>query len=570
MPLRSLAVIAAAAVLMLPCSLLAAPDDQPDTCDSAATFDLAELQHALEGRLEQSGDIDAFVLLVEPGTLYRFNRWTGDCGLCPRSRVFTGSDCRFPTAEFDRWGTLVQDWFLGPASGRVFLLLDSPEGGWGDYRIRIEPVAGPFTDAHEGTLELATPIGEGQVVSSSLEFDLDRDVFVIETLPGHIYRLEAAAGFSESSGLTADFFAPPPPGQFKRGVRLHSEGCRYTAQGCGRVRAVAPEGEPSRLFISVERLPLEDPTRPAAPYAIRVVDEGAFVPLPAGIECDQAPTAPLGEQIMVEATDYWGRVWELRGEGGGNVYRATVEAIIGDVEFDFGLSDASCLTGPIGHSLTARRVYLRVTDGQPMRLFTSFRPGTFEPDNPRARSGCVIRVEDLGVVPDAEGELAAISGGGRVVSGALEHGGDTDTFTFSGVAGVRYRVEVRSRTAGRTLGAFAYGSSVIGAVFSNRAASDDHLPGFRGLTLQPTTGGEIRVDIRRTDHLDGEESLYDVRVYPAACRADWDNSGGVGADDLYAYLNDYFNGRGEFDGAGADPSVGDLLGYVQSYFMPCR
>lgn len=82
----------------------------------------------------------------------------------------------------------------------------------------------------------------------------------------------------------------------------------------------------------------------------------------------------------------------------------------------------------------------------------------------------------------------------------------------------------------------------------------------------------LRVSDREQGNV-GTLNSWQLRLHGARpnCPADWDNSsdGGAGTiDDLFLFLNDWFNGLADFDNSGGQ-TIDDLFLYLNAYFEPC-
>jgi hypothetical protein len=189
----------------------------------------------------------------------------------------------------------------------------------------------------------------------------------------------------------------------------------------------------------------------------------------------------------------------------------------------------------------------------------------------------VVRLDDLGPIGDDHPDTLpdhlnpTMVTGGRIEHGVLEYADDRDVLVAELAAGVRYRIEARAGAGSGPLQVFAFSPSA-GVGFASFAQTGGG--GFAGREFMLPEGGPVAIEVRsgglRLPVLPEPRIPYELRVIRSGCRGDWDGSGERNADDLYAYLADYFDARGEFDGLGAVSGVGDLLGFVQAWLGPCQ
>jgi ELWxxDGT repeat protein len=84
------------------------------------------------------------------------------------------------------------------------------------------------------------------------------------------------------------------------------------------------------------------------------------------------------------------------------------------------------------------------------------------------------------------------------------------------------------------------------------------------MTVQPVSVGS-RIFMAYADSRGVEPWVADL------CPADYDNSGTVSTEDLFAYMNDWLAGdrNADFDNSGGTPTLADLLGYLNAWIVGC-
>jgi hypothetical protein len=558
-------------------------DDHPDNCADATPWPIGgggsggqAPSGELSGRLDVPGDVDWFELQLQPNHLYRFNPWTLDCGACPRARIFA-PDCATEIARIEPFEPPKVYWFLTPSSGRLLAAVDSPTGVIGEYTVPVELIGGPFQDDHPSTVADAAPLAaNAQPVSGTLEFGQDADVFVIEARPGAMYRLDVLAGLENSSDLTVMFGALGADGTLASTPQVPDPACATRPEGCSATRLIAGEGEPSLVYVWVQHRTREREDAPPLSYAFSVTDEGDFVATPGGPDCGTVPAVPVGAPIPVKLTNqsFSFQFWQFPVQAE-HTYRVRLEATVGAIDLALGVTDTDCLeTFAFNDPGNGRfDVYFRSPDDTPKRLFVERTLLRLDPLGRPLPGWCLLRVDDIGVVVDPEPDSAVVAApmaiGGAISEGTLGYGGDVDWFRGPLTPGVNYRVELRLCTTGSDAG-------VIARVFPGAAPSttllatrDNGQPmAWIGRPIPGIGGGPLYIQLERGRK--GETPLrYELRVTRPDCRADWDGSGSRDFADLFAYLDDYFANRGEFDDLGDTPGIGDLLAFLQSWFAGC-
>lgn len=585
-PAASLLALAAALALHASPATLAQADDQPDGCAQAAPWPIDDPASpgntpdggVITGHIDSPGDVDFFALQLAPNFLYRFNPWTLDCGICPRARAFA-ADCTDEIARLDPVEPPKVYWFLAPADGIVRIAIDSPQGVVGDYTVPIDLIGGPFIDDHPSATDVAEPIAaDGRPVSGSLEFGQDADCFVLTARAGALYRLDVPLGLEGSSNLIVTFGPLPALDHAVPVAQVPDPTCLSRPEGCTSTRLIARAdegGHPTPLYITVRRRDQTAEGVPPLAYQFTITDEGDFIPTPAATGCTGAPPVGVGSPVAARLPDqgFAFQLWSFAAQAR-HVYRVRLDATIGAGELIYGVTDSACgdTFAYADPAMGQFSVYFRSPDDLPKRLLlqrTFVRLDAFDRPIP---GWCILRVDDLGPLndpePDSVQTAAPLAVGGAITAGTIDYGGDADWFTGSLAPGVNYRVELRVPSQGATSGvtARAFAGTSAATVFASRTGG--HPPEWFGRSISAAAGGPLSIEIQRAQP--GEEPVaYELRVIRPDCRADWDGSGAADAADLFAYLTDYFSGRGEFDSLGASPGVGDLLAFLQAWFTAC-
>jgi hypothetical protein len=142
------------------------PDDHADTALGATPLTPA---HPALGRLEQTGDVDAFAVDLQAGQTYRFDaQGIGDDALAGAELRLVGDDGSLAWSQHSL--------IFSPASdGRYTLLLGAPAGNWGDYGLQLTELGAATDRAPPATLNpgdgLAWTVDDG-TWQQELQLDL--------------------------------------------------------------------------------------------------------------------------------------------------------------------------------------------------------------------------------------------------------------------------------------------------------------------------------------------------------------------------------------------------------------
>lgn len=584
--------LGAAMVVVAAAAASAHADDHPNSCEQATRWPVAFGGSPLTGVIETPGDVDALALELAPGQLYRFNIWSGEGSNWARVRLLAPG-CGPERAVWMPLEPIGTDyWFLAPEAEprtgeppRLVALIDSPYGAAGEFLIPIERVGGPYVDdLPSSRAEAKRIVPDATDIRGELEFGNDRDVFVFAARVRGMYRVEIVEGRDRNSRLNVRLDAGAAAGLAAVTAAAPAMGCDFKPEGCSAARIVAPEpasGGAAQVYITVQNGDGHDDSLPAQPYVIRVIDEGDFVPVQGAPSCEDPsmPAIRFGAALAIDPPmSTWLSQTLAAPVQAGHVYRLATTAVIGEPRIWLGVTESDCMTS-LAYMQPDKQAaaYFRSTADGVVKLTM----GRYEiPRDPLDRplpGSVVVRLDDLGPIGDDHPDSLpdhldpTMVTGGRIEHGVLEYADDRDVLIAELAPGVRYRIEARLSAGDGPLQVLAFSPSAGGGFASFARMGGG---GFAGGDFVLPEGGPVAIEVRsgglRLPVLPEPRTPYELRVVRTGCRGDWDGSGERNADDLYAYLEDYFDARGEFDGLGAVAGVGDLLGFVQAWLGPCQ
>lgn len=584
--------LGAAMVIVAAAGASACADDHPNLCEQATRWPVAFGGSPLTGVIETPDDVDALALELAPGQLYRFNIWSGEGTNWARVRLLAPG-CGPERAVWMPLEPIGTDyWFLAPEADprtgtppRLVAVIDSPYGAAGEFRIPIERVGGPYVDDLPSSRAEAKRIVPGAAdIRGELEFGNDRDVMVFEARVRGMYRVEIVEGRERNSQLNVRLDAGAAAGLAAATAAAPATGCDFKPEGCAAARIVVPEpaaGGSAQVYVTVQNGDGHDDSLPAQPYVIRLIDEGDFVPVQGAATCEDPSMPAIGSGATL-AIDPPMSTWPSQTLAApvqaGHVYRLATTAVIGEPRIWLGVTEGDCMISLayMQPDKQAAAYFRSRVDGVAKLTMGRYEIPRDSLDRPLPGS-VVVRLDDLGPIADDFPDTLpdhvdpTIVAGGRIERGVLEYADDRDVLAAELAAGVRYRIEARADAGSGPLQVLAFSPSA-GVGFASFAQNGGG--GFAGREFMLPGGGpiaiEVRLDGRGVPMLPEPRTPYELRVIRSGCRGDWDGSGERNADDLYAYLADYFEARGEFDGLGAAAGIGDLLGFVQAWLGPCQ
>lgn len=583
--------VCAAAVAMCSGGAAAHADDHPNSCEQATHWPIAFGGSPLSGVLDSPEDVDVLSLELAPGQLYRFNVWSGEGPNWVRVRVLAPG-CGPARAEWLPLEPLSANyWFLAPERDpltgklpRLVAMIDAPFGTVGEYRIPIERVGGPYTDDYPSSRAEAKQVVPGAFdIRGELEFGNDRDVFTFAARVGGMYRVEIIEGREVGGRLAVRLDAEAAAGMGEVTATAPAQGCDFKPDGCSIARIVVPppaSGAPARVFVTVQNGAGDDDSLAARPYVIRLIDEGEFVPVQGSAACNDGhtPAISLGVPIALDPPmSTWTTQTLAAPITAGCLYRLVTTALIGEPRLSIAIADGEC-EHTLGYIQPEWEpaIYFRAPASGAAKLTVGRTEVLRDSLDQPLPGACIVQLDNLGPIGDDHPDVLpdhpdpTLSAGGRIERAMLEYSDDRDVFMTEFAANTLYRIEARPMTGGGGLRVLAFGLDAAG---SASFATFDTTGVFSGQELRLTNAGRVAIEVRsagpRTRALPEPQAAFELRVIRVGCRGDWNGSGERDVDDLYAYLADYFDSRGEFDGLGQIASVSDLLGFVQAWMSPC-
>ena len=213
-------------------------ETRDDHGDQAANATLIKLGESVPGLLDYRFDFDYFRFEAQEGQKYRVSVHHG--ALRPTSIGLyapdgtTGVNRSWITRDLTATGPRIV--WVAPRTDHYYFAIHNFGGKTGPYTVAVEPVSQAPSDVHGDTQATATRLSTGDIVSGTVDDDLDIDYFRVEVVEGTRYLIKVESGTLEEFLVKAEF----PGRKTRRWTKMQLtswkyDGYRWTAKAPGTI-----------------------------------------------------------------------------------------------------------------------------------------------------------------------------------------------------------------------------------------------------------------------------------------------------------------------------------------------